>query len=114
MPQRIPMQTVIVQRDGKNFAPPIGKPFDFTVDELNQIKKVNPNAVRVLVNETAPVAENANDALAKAQAKAQEEAERQAAAEREAQEKVQREAEEKANAAKGQGKKGGKKDEDEL
>lgn len=57
MPKRIPVQTVVVQRNGKNFIPEIGKPFDFTDEELEWIKRVNPLAVRHLVNEeVAPVA----------------------------------------------------------
>lgn len=54
MPTRIPVQTVIVHRDGKNIAAPIGKPFSFTDTELSDINKVNPGAVRHVVNE-APV-----------------------------------------------------------
>lgn len=53
MPQRIPMQTVIVRRNGKSVVPEIGKPFDFTPDELETINRVNPEAVRKLVNEGA-------------------------------------------------------------
>lgn len=58
MPIRIPTCTVIVQRNGKNFAPPIGKSFEFTADEVAAINKVMPVALRKPVNETveAPVA----------------------------------------------------------
>lgn len=52
MPKRVPVNTVIVKRDGKSFAPPIGKPFDFTQSELDDINRLMPNAVRKIVNET--------------------------------------------------------------
>lgn len=59
MPKRIPVQTVIVNRDGKQIAAPIGKPFDFTNEELADIKAVNPDAVRIAVNEDPePEAQN--------------------------------------------------------
>lgn len=51
MPKRVPVNTIILKRDGKNFVPPIGKPFDFTQDELNDITAVMPNAVRKIINE---------------------------------------------------------------
>lgn len=54
MPKRIPVQTIVMHRDGKRVIPPIGQAFDFTVDELEQIIKTNPKAVRKLINEAAP------------------------------------------------------------
>ena len=54
MPIRVPLQTVIVQRNGANFAPPLGKPFTFTADEVRDIDAVNPNAIRKPLNEEAP------------------------------------------------------------
>lgn len=53
MPKRIPTCTVIVQREGKNFKPAIGKPFDFTADEIEEINNVMPSALRKPVNEEA-------------------------------------------------------------
>lgn len=61
MPQRIPVNKIIVHRDGKRFAPPLGKPFDFTAAELEDIKAVNPGAVRKVINESAD-AKDAKDA----------------------------------------------------
>lgn len=52
MNTRIPVQTIVVKRDGQTVVPKIGKPFDFTDDELADIEKLNPSAVRTLVNET--------------------------------------------------------------
>ena len=46
MPKRIPLKTVIVHRDGKSVAAPIGKPFDFTEAELADIARHNPSAVK--------------------------------------------------------------------
>lgn len=58
MPKRIPTCTVIVQRDGKNFKPPIGKPFEFSADEIDQVNRVMPHALRKPVNEeAAPVSQ---------------------------------------------------------
>jgi hypothetical protein len=54
MPQLIPVQTVIVHRDGKSFAPEIGKAFNFTEAEVSELKKFAPKSVREPVNE-APV-----------------------------------------------------------
>ena len=58
MPIRIPMQTILVTRDGERVVPPIGKPFDFTAKEIEEINAVNPRAIRKPVQEVeAPVAE---------------------------------------------------------
>lgn len=72
MPIRIPIQTVIVHRNGKNVAAPIGKPFEFTNEELAEIRALNPRAIRVPINEATTPAKDANDALAKAEALAAE------------------------------------------
>lgn len=53
MPIRIPQETVFVVRDGKTVKPEIGKPFNFTTDELDDLKRLRPQAIRVPVNETA-------------------------------------------------------------
>lgn len=53
MPIRIPVQTVILNRkDGGRIKPKIGEPFNFTSEELDQIKQVNPAAVRKPVVES--------------------------------------------------------------
>ena len=42
---RVPMQSVTVHRNGKSVTPDIGKPFEFTAEELEQIEAANPAAV---------------------------------------------------------------------
>ena len=41
----VPVQTVVVFRDGKQIAPALGQPFEFTAEEAEQIKAMNPAAV---------------------------------------------------------------------
>ena len=50
MPKRITVQGIIVQRPNadnvlKNFRPPIGKVFDYTAEEIEEIGAVNPAAL---------------------------------------------------------------------
>lgn len=59
MPKRIPLQTVIFQRDKQRMVPEVGKPFDFTKEEIEQITKLNPDALGKLPTEQ----EQANDKL---------------------------------------------------
>lgn len=56
MPIRIPTQTVIVHRNGSNYAPPIGSPFNFTAEEVDEINQLAPDALRKPVNEEAAAA----------------------------------------------------------
>jgi hypothetical protein len=51
VPKRIPTQTVIVYRDKKQVVPPIGEVFDFTRQEVDEIKSVAPDALRLPINE---------------------------------------------------------------
>lgn len=46
MPKRIPHHSVVVHRDGKNIRPPLGQPFEFTQEEVDQIHGFNPAALR--------------------------------------------------------------------
>jgi len=110
MPIRIPTQTIILQRNGNRIVPPLGKPFDFTQEELNKINKLNPDAVRHPVNESAPAVDAEAEVKAKAEAEAKAKAEAEAKAKAEAEAKAKAEAEAKAKV------KGGKKsqDDDEL
>lgn len=48
MPQRTPMQSVIVTRDKKRVTPEIGKPFEFTAHEIAEIDAMNPDALSTL------------------------------------------------------------------
>ncbi len=65
MPKKIPLVSVRVSRDGKSITPPLGVPFDFTKEELDDLAKLsaqtNQSYVRDPVNETA----DASDAPAK-------------------------------------------------
>lgn len=37
MPKRIPLSTIVVHRDGERITPEIGRPFDFTSEEVAEI-----------------------------------------------------------------------------
>lgn len=62
MPQKIPLATIMLMReDGKNakgepqfkrLSPEIGKPFEFTEDEIKSVMEANPAALRDPQNET--------------------------------------------------------------
>jgi hypothetical protein len=57
MPKLVPVVTVIVRRDdekgvSQRIKPEIGKEFDFTADEIKDIKAANPEALRKPVNES--------------------------------------------------------------
>lgn len=60
----IPVQGVVVHRNGKSISPPLNEPFEFTDGEADDIGKMNPNAVR------APINEGGDEAPAKAPAPA--------------------------------------------
>lgn len=45
MPKRIPLNTIILQRDGQKVVPPLNKPFDFTAEELKMIASLSPDAI---------------------------------------------------------------------
>ena len=51
MAKRVPLVGVILTRNGRQVMPPVGKVFDFTDDELQRIKSLNPKALRTVVNE---------------------------------------------------------------
>ena len=51
MPKRIPIQRIIVQRDGKQVVPEIGQAYDFTAEELDDINRMNPDAIRKVIVE---------------------------------------------------------------
>lgn len=46
MPKRVPVESVFVHREGKLVKLPIGEVFDFNAEELADIMKNNPGAVR--------------------------------------------------------------------
>lgn len=54
MPSRVPVHQVVVHRDGKNIYVPIGKPFDFTQEEIEQVLAHDPNGLRRAINESRP------------------------------------------------------------
>lgn len=70
MPMRVPTQRIILTRDGKRVIPTIGKPFDFTQGEIEQIESVNPRAIRKLIIESTMIASPKTDDTAKAKAPA--------------------------------------------
>lgn len=42
---RVPLQNITVSRDGKSVSLDIGKPFEFTAEEIEQIERANPDAI---------------------------------------------------------------------
>lgn len=48
MPKRMINEGVIVHRDGKRIRPEIGKMFDLTADEIEQLEKIRPQAISTL------------------------------------------------------------------
>lgn len=50
MPIRKVVQTVALWREGKRVVPPVGQAFDFTKAELEQITKLNPDAISKIDN----------------------------------------------------------------
>lgn len=49
MPNRVPLQSVVVQRDGNNVVPPIGAVFEFTDQEVADIESANPDALSATI-----------------------------------------------------------------
>lgn len=49
--KKVVLKRLIIARDGKRMEPPIGKAFEFTDEELENIERVNPGALRDAVNE---------------------------------------------------------------
>lgn len=45
---RVPQQSIVLHRDGKQIVPAIGIPFEFTATELADIEAVNPDAVTAM------------------------------------------------------------------
>lgn len=43
---RVPVQSIVVVRDGKQITPDLDKPFNFTAQEVEDIERVNPSAMR--------------------------------------------------------------------
>jgi len=73
MPKKIPLIAITVHRDGKPVVPPVGKPFDFTEDEIAEVNGMVAGAMRDPVNESpvaapAPAAPAATGTKAKAKA----------------------------------------------
>lgn len=51
MPKRLVSQTVVIYRDGNRVVPKVGQPFDFTKEELDNITKLNPDAVTKIISQ---------------------------------------------------------------
>lgn len=45
MKVRVPLQTVVVFRDKVSVTPPIGQPFEFEDSEVEDIERMNPDAL---------------------------------------------------------------------
>lgn len=54
MPKFVPVQGVIVHREGKSVVAPLDKPFDFTDAEVADILAMQPGAIREVIVESAP------------------------------------------------------------
>lgn len=63
MPKRIPLQTVVLWRDGQQVVPPLSRAFDFTKEELETIEKLNPDAIGKIIN-----ADSSDELVTKTQA----------------------------------------------
>lgn len=60
----ITLTTVFTSRNGKRVQPEIGKPFDYTDEEIAGLKGQTPPALRRVINETLPtVAEDPTQGL---------------------------------------------------
>lgn len=52
MQTMVPIESVVVVRDGKRVTPPIGKGFNFTDAEVRDIKRIRQEAIRKPINES--------------------------------------------------------------
>lgn len=66
MPNRIAVNTIFVVRDKKRVKIVPGQSFDFTSEELEDIKQANPEAIRLPISETAASAPQASQQSGKA------------------------------------------------
>lgn len=57
MVSKVPHHSVTVHRDGKNFTPPVGVPFDFTAEEIAEVEAHSEVALRDPVNEGVALSE---------------------------------------------------------
>lgn len=51
----VPVKTVRVRRNGKNITPALNEPFEFTAEEVDDIKRLSPDSIRPMIVEEAPV-----------------------------------------------------------
>lgn len=51
---RVPVQSIVVRRGEKNVTPEIGKPFEFTKEEIDDLDVLKPKPFRDLIVEEAP------------------------------------------------------------
>lgn len=63
--KRVPLQSITVIRKSQAFVPPIGEPFDFTDDEVEQIEAMNPDALGTKAVVDVVKAEKAEKAASK-------------------------------------------------
>lgn len=67
MPKRIPVKSIVLNRDGKQIRPAIGKEFDFTTEELADIMANAPGHVRKVIVEDAAAAKQVKEQEAAAE-----------------------------------------------
>jgi len=58
---RTPLQSVVVVRDKKAVVPPLGQPFEFTAEEVEQIEAANPNAISDQITVSADALQQATE-----------------------------------------------------
>lgn len=88
MVKRVVLKSIFVQRDGQQQRLEVGKEFDFTAEELADIKRMKPGAIRIKSDEFSDdeLTQQNAEAVAKAAADkdAKEKADRKAAADKKA------------------------------
>ncbi|MCB1865168.1 MAG: hypothetical protein KDG50_07030 [Chromatiales bacterium] len=52
MPKMVPLQSVVLFREGKRVRPQIGKVFNFTADEIEELTEASPECLRKPIAET--------------------------------------------------------------
>jgi hypothetical protein len=62
MPKMFVNSAVALSRDGKRLLPPVGKVFNFTADEVKEITRLSPRALRVPINESGETEASEDDA----------------------------------------------------
>lgn len=115
MPKRIVAQTVIIQREGVSVTPAIGSQYEFTAKEIEQIDRLNPEALEKVIAKDGATAGDETLSLTQAQLDAQVNAgveKQRAQLEKDIRAQLEQEAKDKETSAKTANKKAGSKDEE--